>query len=816
MKKILVLFSFLLVAAMSFAQFTDTAQLNTFIRDTIKDRRPEKVTAAQLQKALLGLSNFSTKKYYNGVRASTNLDSVSLGGNMPNIIRLRVPNYRRLNAASSVFGIDNTFPDSSIYGASDNVPYSQGSTYAPAMLRVSGVFQESWGDTLGLQYGGGVLSNVRMTFDTVSTRFAAGNKMVQIPIQGFYGRGQVYFPRDTVDWWAGRDGANGTVFQGDLDLGNYQGYNVNIYPNFTGYPISVYKSTIDLIREVDQTRRKKMTGPITNYLAGWKGHQTTINGSTLEVGNHWGYIADYTSFGTVTPTIGSSTTKDKILRVARMDSAIGFISIPKRTNTNEVVNGYGFMQLGTDDLSWYQGKIKIGGSWPLYDEFTETLKVIGTVGADTVRVNTMPITDSSKAVANTELLRQYYDRILSGRKIAGVDWEVQSSTGLDLVWENIAYGNGLFVATSSSGTGSRVATSPDGVKWTLRTTPQNNPWEGVTYGNGLFVAVSYSGTNRVMTSSDGITWTVRVAANTNQWRRVTYGNGLFVAVATSGTGNRVMTSPDGINWTAQTSAGDLTWRDVTYGNGLFVAVSNSLNGSDIMTSPDGITWTARTAPSLSSWNSVTYGNGIFVAVAYGGVDRVMTSPDGITWAITAPSEVSGWTNVVYGNGLFVALSTSGTNKIMTSHNGIIWIGRYSPHTNSMSKTAYGNGMFVSVSYDGTGNRFMKSGYLLSSSEQYNNTYQGDHTFTGSINVGKINIPTGTNKSIGTATLVSGTVTVTTNQVKTGSKIFVSYNTTSGTVGSLSTPDASIVNATSFVINSSSGTDASTVNWWIVN
>src|SRR5687767_5308261 len=58
MKKIILVASLFLISAASFAQFADTSQLNTFIRDTIKDRRPEKVTAAQLQKALLGISNF--------------------------------------------------------------------------------------------------------------------------------------------------------------------------------------------------------------------------------------------------------------------------------------------------------------------------------------------------------------------------------------------------------------------------------------------------------------------------------------------------------------------------------------------------------------------------------------------------------------------------------------------------------------------------------------------------------------------------------------------------------------------------------------
>lgn len=81
---------------------------------------------------------------------------------------------------------------------------------------------------------------------------------------------------------------------------------------------------------------------------------------------------------------------------------------------------------------------------------------------------------------------------------------------------------------------------------------------------------------------------------------------------------------------------------------------------------------------------------------------------------------------------------------------------------------------------------------------------------------KIKIATGSNASIGTATLVAGTVTVNTTAVATGSKIFVTVDTPGGTQGFISVPDASIVNATSFVINSSSATETSTVNWWIIN
>lgn len=81
---------------------------------------------------------------------------------------------------------------------------------------------------------------------------------------------------------------------------------------------------------------------------------------------------------------------------------------------------------------------------------------------------------------------------------------------------------------------------------------------------------------------------------------------------------------------------------------------------------------------------------------------------------------------------------------------------------------------------------------------------------------KIRITTGSNASVGTATLVGGTVTVNTAAALTASIIMVSRNTVGGTTGNLSAPSASIVNATSFVINSTSATDTSTVNWLIIN
>lgn len=86
---------------------------------------------------------------------------------------------------------------------------------------------------------------------------------------------------------------------------------------------------------------------------------------------------------------------------------------------------------------------------------------------------------------------------------------------------------------------------------------------------------------------------------------------------------------------------------------------------------------------------------------------------------------------------------------------------------------------------------------------------GNVTFAG-----HLNLTTGTNKTVGQATLSAGTVTVDNTSVTSSSLIFLTNAGASGTVGTLSV--GTITAGTSFVINSSSSTDTSKVNWLIVN
>jgi len=190
----------------------------------------------------------------------------------------------------------------------------------------------------------------------------------------------------------------------------------------------------------------------------------------------------------------------------------------------------------------------------------------------------------------------------------------------------------------------------------------------ITYGGGKFVAVGFTATdNNVATSTNGIDWTVGTLGNS--YSSVTYGAGVFVAVR--GSGAYAAVSTNGIDWTSTEMPQAAFWSGVAYGNGLFVAVSNSpVAGNEGLpraaaTSTDGVHWTARQMPVSSygfeQWSDIAYGNGYFVVVASTGYSSAV-STDGINWSLVSmPSGVTA-ESVTYGSaGKFVAVESSNSS-----------------------------------------------------------------------------------------------------------------------------------------------------------
>ena len=108
------------------------------------------------------------------------------------------------------------------------------------------------------------------------------------------------------------------------------------------------------------------------------------------------------------------------------------------------------------------------------------------------------------------------------------------------------------------------------------------------------------------------------------------------------------------------------------------------------------------------------------------------------------------------------------------------------------------------------------GATVGSGDIFSFTTAGVASFVGDLvlsTAGKgIQVKEGSNARMGNSTLVGGAVTVSNTSVTANTRIFLSRATTGGTTGDLSYTKSA---ATSFTINSSSGTDTSTVDWFLV-
>ena len=111
----------------------------------------------------------------------------------------------------------------------------------------------------------------------------------------------------------------------------------------------------------------------------------------------------------------------------------------------------------------------------------------------------------------------------------------------------VAPGDPTSIATitvTGTAVSTRAAHSADGVTWTTIALPSTADWSDIAFGNGLYVAVSSSGSNAAYTR-DLITWNESLLP-IGAVSKIAYGQGVFVAVDnTSGT---AYTTEDGITW----------------------------------------------------------------------------------------------------------------------------------------------------------------------------------------------------------------------------------------------------------------------------
>lgn len=212
---------------------------------------------------------------------------------------------------------------------------------------------------------------------------------------------------------------------------------------------------------------------------------------------------------------------------------------------------------------------------------------------------------------------------------------------------NIAYGNGVFVITGSSGTSGKTYfyKSTDGINWTPIEINTGRSYSissnSVKFINNRFVAllgiywyktvdgqrIRTKTANWFYESTNGVNWTkheliIESSENLDQMD-IDYANGTYVRVGTSGS---VFTSSNLNNWTRRTSGTNLKLDGICYGKGQFIITGDL---GTILTSSNGVNWTKQNSETENYLVRSRYANGMYIACGYNGA--LLQSIDGVSW-----------------------------------------------------------------------------------------------------------------------------------------------------------------------------------------
>jgi hypothetical protein len=242
-------------------------------------------------------------------------------------------------------------------------------------------------------------------------------------------------------------------------------------------------------------------------------------------------------------------------------------------------------------------------------------------------------------------------------------WNIRNPSPTGESLRAVTSGNGVHVAVGSTGT---IATSKDGVSWTVGHIPLSEMLLAVTFGMENFVAVSLQG--NVWQSSNGLDWKVVFSRPRVPMQGIGFGNSAFVLFA----GNEIVTSMDSTNWvTYPQSVADDSLTCLGFEGGWFFA--HGFAQTDLFVSRDGTNWTTRPLPGSSTPTAVAFGKERFVAIDH---STIFTSSDAFATAPVLTNLPASFYDVTYGNSNFVAvgfdLNTPNEAVAFTSADGLRW------------------------------------------------------------------------------------------------------------------------------------------------
>ncbi len=262
----------------------------------------------------------------------------------------------------------------------------------------------------------------------------------------------------------------------------------------------------------------------------------------------------------------------------------------------------------------------------------------------------------------------------------GTNWTVHASGNVfmgNVYFEGVVHDGSQFVAAgldydfdAPAGWEQVIFTSPDGSYWTQQYQSDDGSgtpvsFNDIAFGNGTYVAVGDNGT--IVNSSNGTSWSAATSGTATDLQGISYGDGVFVAVGDEGgsTPHVVLTSPDGTSWTDHTSGTVLAasrWMvHIEYCNDRFLAGGWF---ADVLYSTNQGVDFAMDTDNGYDLTSFAFGDGVYFAagrdVPNGSADINLVSLDGASWtALSTPSQ-DDRNAAVYFNGTFITVGDNGS------------------------------------------------------------------------------------------------------------------------------------------------------------
>lgn len=278
----------------------------------------------------------------------------------------------------------------------------------------------------------------------------------------------------------------------------------------------------------------------------------------------------------------------------------------------------------------------------------------------------------------------------------GVTWT--SNTISSGVWVSVAWNGTVFCAVGAElgflGGDGKIATSPNGITWTVRTGPAGTGgWTKIRWNGTVFCAISYPG-NVSATSTDGITWTPGTpptifdpVVGSSLGYCLEWNGSVWCALSVSGFPNTTSgwaTSTDGLTWTVGSIGINLpanngigaVWAWLAWNGSFFCAVAGQQDTTHISaTSPDGQAWTEHDLPITTTWRSIAWNSAanFFCTIGEdtGSGAQVATSTDGVAWTSRTSPSLSAIDAVIF-DGQYLLMTLNNHNSWLSA-DGITWV-----------------------------------------------------------------------------------------------------------------------------------------------